>query len=78
VLGALAVEQKTSIRFFVVYGFTPHATTGQAPIEVILPEARRMPFYRLINDPLHALQERGPVKAKPKLADLLRSKPAAA
>ena len=48
--------------FFVVYVFTQHATTGQAPIEVIVPEARRMPLYRLINDPFRALQERGNVK----------------
>ena len=39
--------------FLVVYMFTgTPATTGQAPIEVIMPEARRMPVYRLINHPL--------------------------
>ena len=43
------------------------ATTGQAPIEVIVPEARRMPLYRLINDPFRALQERGHVKLKANL-----------
>ena len=41
--------------FLVVYVFTQHATTGQAPIEVIMPEARSMPLYRLINDPFRAL-----------------------
>ena len=45
--------------FRVVYVFTQHATTGQAPIEVVMPEARSMPLYRLINDPFRALQERG-------------------
>ena len=64
--------------FLVVYVFTQHATAGQAPIEMILPEARRMPLYRLINDPFRALQERGNVKGKPEMADLLRPKAAAA
>ena len=64
--------------FLVVYLFTPHATTGQAPIEVIVPEARRMPLYRLINDPFRALQERASVKSEATMADLLRPQPAAA
>ena len=62
----------------VVYLFTPHATTGQAPIEVIRPEARRMPLYRLINDPFRAIQERGNVKGTPQMADLLRPQEATA
>lgn len=56
----------------VVYLFTQHATTGHAPIEVIIPEARRMPLYRLINDPFQALQERASVKLEATMADLLR------
>lgn len=64
--------------FVVVYVFTQHATTGHAPIEVIVPEARRMPLYRLINDPFNALQERGHVKETPKVAALLLGKAAAA
>jgi transposase-like protein len=64
--------------FLVVYVFTQHATTGQAPIEVILPEARRMPLYRMINDPFRALQERESVKSAATMADLLRPKVAAA
>jgi len=58
--------------FLVVYMFTQHATTGQAPIEVIIPEAQRMPLYRLINDPFRALQERASVKPEATMADLLR------
>jgi|RhiMetdeSRZDD1v2_1073273.scaffolds.fasta_scaffold286865_2 transposase-like protein len=58
--------------FLVVYVFTQHATTGQAPIEVIMPEARSMPLYRLINDPFQALQERADVKPEVPMADLLR------
>ncbi len=64
--------------FLVVYVFTQHATTGQAPIEVIMPEARSMPLYRLINDPFRALQERADVKSEVPMADLLRPQEAAA
>jgi transposase-like protein len=64
--------------FLVVYVFTQHATTGQAPIEVIMPAARSMPLYRLINDPFRALQERGDVKREEEMADLLRPQEAAA
>lgn len=63
--------------FLVVYVFTQRASTGQAPIEVILPEARRMPLYRLINDPFRALQERGNVKRETERADLLLAQEAA-
>jgi transposase-like protein len=64
--------------FLVMYLFTQHATTGQAPIEVIVPEARFMPLYRLVNDPFRALQERHHVKATAMLADLLRPQAATA
>jgi len=63
--------------FLIVYVFTQRASTGQAPIEVILPEARRMPLYRLINDPFRALQERGNVKREAEMADLLLAQDAA-
>ena len=66
------------VLFLVVYVFTQHATTGQAPIEVIMPEARRMPLYRLINDPFRALQERASVKPEAHMADLLRPQAAPA
>jgi hypothetical protein len=62
----------------VVYLLMQHATTGQAPIESILPGARRMPLYRLINDPFGALWKHGHVKPKAKIADLLLGKAAAA
>jgi len=64
--------------FLVVYVFTQRDRTGQAPIEVIVPEARRMPLYRLINDPFRALQERGYVKIEVEMADLLRPQEAVA
>jgi hypothetical protein len=43
-----------------------------------VPEARRMPLYRLINDPFRALQERAAVKSEATIADVLRPKTAAA
>jgi hypothetical protein len=43
------------ILFLVVYVFTQQATTGHAPIEVMMPEARRRPLYRCINDPFRAI-----------------------
>src|SRR3989449_8128167 len=61
-----------------VYVFTQHATTSHAPIEVIVPEARRMPLYRLINDSFRALRERGNVTGTPRIADLLRPEEATA
>ena len=64
--------------FLVVYVFTQRDSTGHAPIEVLVPEARRMPLYRLINDPFRALQEWGYVKLEPEMADLLRPQEAAA
>ena len=60
------------------YVCTQHATTGQAPIEVIMPEARSMPLYRLINDPFRALQEWTEVKPEAPMADLLRPQVAGA
>jgi len=63
--------------FLVVSVCTQHATTGHAPIEVIMPEARRMPLYRLINDPFRALQERNSVKPEAPMANLLLAQEAA-
>jgi transposase-like protein len=40
------------ILFLVIYLFTQQVGTGKAPIESIIPETRRMPFYQLINYPL--------------------------
>jgi hypothetical protein len=51
---------------------------GQALIEAIVPEARRMPLYRRINDPFRALQERGHVTSKACMTDLLLGEAAAA
>jgi hypothetical protein len=58
------------ILFLVVYVFTQR-TDGHAPIERIIPEASRMPLYRLINDPFRSLRERENVKEKANMADFL-------
>lgn len=44
------------IVFLVVYVFSQQ-TNGKAPIEAILPEAARMPLYRILNDPFAYLLE---------------------
>lgn len=44
------------IVFMVVYVFSQQ-TNGKAPIEAILPEAPRMPLYRMLNDPFAVLLE---------------------
>jgi hypothetical protein len=73
------LSAKRALRLVLVVSvFTPRDSTGQAPIEVIVPEARRMPLYRVINDPLGALQERAHVKAPATMADLLRPQEAVA
>lgn len=41
--------------FVLVSVFTQRDTDGVAPIEAIVPEARQMPFYRLLNEPLAVL-----------------------
>jgi transposase-like protein len=46
----LSAERELML-FIVVYVFTKQATSGIAPIERIVPEAPRMPLYKLINDP---------------------------
>jgi len=66
------------ILFLVVYLFTQRSTDGKAPVEAIVPEASRMPLYRLINDPLGALRELGNVKQNANMADFLLSDYAAA
>lgn len=59
------------ILFLVVYLFMRRDKDGQAPIETIMPEATRMPVYRLINDPLSALGELKNVKSEAPMADFL-------
>jgi transposase-like protein len=43
------------IFFLVMYLLVRQPETGKAPIETILPQAKDMPFYHFINDPLSAV-----------------------
>jgi transposase-like protein len=45
--------QRELMLFVVVYVFTQQAGSGQAPIEQIVPQAKDMPFYQIINAPFH-------------------------
>lgn len=38
--------------FSVTYLFTCQAKSGKSPIEIIIPEATRMPLYQILNDPI--------------------------
>jgi len=40
------------ILFLLMYLFTVQPESGKAPIESIMPDANRMPLFKLINDPL--------------------------
>ena len=60
--------KKQLLLFLVGYLFTQREA-GQAPIEKIMPEAREMPLYKLINDPFQNLWEVGNVKEIPKMAN---------
>jgi transposase-like protein len=51
------------IVFLIVYVFSKQ-TNGTAPIETILPEASRMPLYRIFNDPFACLLELSGGKAE--------------
>ncbi len=43
------------ILFLVMYVFIRQPESGKAPIESIMPEAREMPLYKMINDPLRTV-----------------------
>ncbi len=43
--------QRELMLFVVVYVFTRQVESGQAPIEQIVPHAKDMPFYKIINAP---------------------------
>ena len=52
-----------------MYLFIRQPENGKAPIESIMPEARRMPLYRLINDPFGTVIGFENVKRNVKMAD---------
>src|SRR5262245_33263346 len=77
-LHSVLSAKRALLRFLGVYGVTQRGSTGQAPIAGIMPEARRMPLYRLLNAPFRALQERNAVTPEAHMADLLRPQAVAA
>ncbi len=58
------------IFFLLMYVFIQQPGSGKAPIESIMPEARRMPLYRMVNDPLRTVIGVENVKRNVKMADL--------
>ena len=50
------------ILFLLMYLFIRQPDSGKVPIESIMPEAREMPLYKLINDPLGILMDGENVK----------------
>jgi len=57
------------ILFLLMYVFVRQPESGKAPIESIMPEANRMPLYRLINDPFGAVLGGKNVKRNVRMAD---------
>ena len=55
--------------FLVMYLFIRQPENGKAPIESIMPDAREMPLYKLINDPLKAVMGVENVNKNVKMAD---------
>jgi len=57
------------ILFLVMYVFIRQPESGKSPIESIMPDAREMPLYELINDPLKAVMGVENVNRNVKMAD---------
>ena len=57
------------IYFLLMYLFVQQADSGKAPIESILPRARGMPFYQLVNDSLKVIVGLADVKQKVRMVD---------
>ena len=55
--------------FLLVYVFIRQPESGKAPIESIMPDAREMPLYELINDPLGTVIGVENVKKNVRMAD---------
>lgn len=59
---SIASARRQIILFMVVYLFNKSAETKKAPIEAILPSAKDMPLYKILNDPFGALFDNQSVK----------------
>jgi transposase-like protein len=62
---------KELIFFLLMYLFVQQPDSGKAPIESIMPDARTMPLYMMINDPLETVVGVDNVKKNVKMADFL-------
>lgn len=71
---SVSSAKRELILFLVAYLFMQRDADGKAPIEAIVPEAPRMPLYRLLNDPLRSLGELRNVKPEAAMADFLLTK----
>lgn len=64
------VSARRELIFFpLMYVFIQQPGSGKAPIESIMPEAKTMPLYRFINDPLGSVMGVEDVKRNVKMAD---------
>ena len=66
---SFASAKRELLLFLLVYLFTTRQKDGLAPIESIVPQASKMPFYRLINDPFLVLRGGLNVKSENAMAD---------
>ena len=64
VVELLKSAKRELVFFLLMYLFVQQADSGKAPIESILPRARGMPFYQLLNDPLKVIVGLADVKQK--------------
>jgi hypothetical protein len=73
-----SAKQELLLVVIIIDAFTNVLPTGKlCLIGAIVPEARRMPLYRWINDPFRALQARESAKSETAVADLPRGETAA-
>ena len=66
---SIVSAKRELILFLVMYVFIRQPDSGKAPIESIMPDAKEMPLYELINDPLKAVMGVENVNRNVKMAD---------
>jgi len=64
----VASAKRELIFFLLMYLFVKQPSTAKAPIEKIMPQAKNMPFYQLVNDPIMILMKPDGVKQKENMA----------
>ena len=57
------------IFFMLMYLFIKQPSSGKAPVEAIMPQAKTMPFYQLVNDPINLLMDAENVNENIRMAD---------